>query len=230
MLDEAPETLILSAIEGFETQPDVASIGRINELANRVNELWQEEENRLETEVSALENDLRAELAEIDVLKRPTNAVFELLHLQNDAIALILRRNAENPEKNDVFSVINEQKALLDKKKILLAKQLSELESRIAQMRTTEMELTQREAELAEQKLAALQTNTSSNMDLTTMKIMLFKKFGIHIEEGEEGKNDKIVIFNEKRSGAKTLEVDPKFLDYFISNYIWEHVGNNEEA
>ncbi|OBA23130.1 Spc24-domain-containing protein [Metschnikowia bicuspidata var. bicuspidata NRRL YB-4993] len=223
MLDEPPEKLISQAVENFETQPDVACIGRFNELAQGLSAAWKNEENRMQAAVSALENELRSILAQTDVLKQPTDEVFERLHLPKHSAG-------EDAQKPDALSIIHQQTASLDNKKISLAKQLTEIESALMQARAAERELAQREAEILEQRAAALATNAATNVSLATMRIMLFKKLGIHIEDAGAGGNDKIVMFSENSSAPpKTLDVDPKFLDYFISNYIWDEIGNNAE-
>ncbi|GEQ69227.1 hypothetical protein JCM33374_g2898 [Metschnikowia sp. JCM 33374] len=228
MVEETPESLIYSAIEGFETQPDVASIGRINESGSRIYELWKEEEKRLANTVAVLEAELRTVTGEIDQLKTPTSDVIEQLHLSDEERTKIIAQGDGGSEKNDVFSLIHEQTMLLDGQKIALAKQLSEIETTITQMQAAEMQMVREEAELIEQKRMALAATATSNLSSTTMKIMLFKKFGIHIEEPASEGNDKIVIFNEHSDAAKVLDVDPKFSDYFISNYIWEQIGTTD--
>lgn len=228
MLDEAPETLVYSAIEGFETQPDVDSIGRINENGNRLNQSWKNTEKRLENMVSALEAELNKAREETERQKRPTKEIYELLNMPSEDMDV---NDAENHEQNDSLSLLNAKAVALDRQKFSLAKQILDIESSVAQMRATSDLLDLQEAEIEQQRDAALASNVASNMNLNIMKVMLYKKFGIHIEEDTLGGNDKILIFSEnKKTPAKVLEVDQNLLDYFISSFIWDQLGNSEET
>lgn len=209
MLDEAPDSLIYSAIEGFETQPDIASLQRILQTQAKIEELRSAKLEQLRTEVKTLETELEQLNNDLKVLSQPTTLILQML--------------GETAGEN-ALQMINAKASELDNEKVSLAKQLTELENNINQATMAKIEATRRIEDAAQQKEQALAASVASNLNTNSMKISLFRRMGVHIEEVEN--SDKIMIFDKGNNLASVLEVDPKYLDYFISNHVWERIGN----
>lgn len=220
MLDEAPDSLIYSAIEGFETQPDIASLERIEQTQSKTALLRSQRIANLESQVKQLEEELKAVQSALDGLSIPSSAISETLRGFGAKTS-----GASEQDETDVFKLINLKSLSLDNEKVALAKQLTEIESSINQMNMAKIKATRRREEVNDLREQALALNVANNYNGTSMKISLFKKFGVHIEE-KEGGSDRIVIFDHGSNLTNVLEVDDKYLDYFISNYIWDRLGN----
>ena len=85
--------------------------------------------------------------------------------------------------------------------------------------------MSRRRDELASEREQALAANIASNLNSSSMKISLYKSLGVHVEDFD-GESDKIIIFDRGTDLTSVLPVDEKYLDYFISNYIWDRLGN----
>lgn len=217
MLDEAPDTLIYSAIENFETQPDISSLARISDTLQKTQDL---RDARIETLLKQA-NELTAQLdeinAEIKTLTAPTSAILETLGRMGHP--------TEVKEDDSVFKVMNTKSVELDNLKVSLAKRLTDLESSINQLNMAKVKLARHSEEVTHRKEQALATNIATNFNSNSMRISLYKSLGVHIEELADG-NDKVVVFGRTKNLTSVLQVDEKYLDYFISNYIWEKLGD----
>lgn len=211
MLDEAPDSLLYSAIDNFETQPDVASLQRISENLKKTAELRRLRSEAAQKEVDRLEADLAQLSREIAALKQPGTDVYATLGVSD--------KNDDN-----LFRLVDSKSAELDKQKVALAKQLTELESAINQMTMATVQMSRQRDELARKREQALAANVAANMNSSSMKISLYKSLGVHIEAF--GDSDRILLFDRATELTSVLPVDEKYLDYFISNYIWDRLGN----
>ncbi|KAF5210864.1 kinetochore-associated Ndc80 complex subunit spc24 [Clavispora lusitaniae] len=211
---EAPDSLIYSAIDNFETQPDLASLRRIAENLRKTADLRSARIEKLEEQVSRLERELREVSEEIESLKEPSATVYETLG-----------QFGEVQKSDSVFKLINAKSVELDNLKVSLAKQLTELESAINHMSMKKISMSRRRDELASEREQALAANIASNLNSSSMKISLYKSLGVHVEDFD-GESDKIIIFDRGTDSTSVLPVDEKYSDYFISNYIWDRLGN----
>lgn len=214
MLGDQPQELVYSTIENFETEPDIASLARISEAISKTEEKRSAKLNRLQKGIKALEEELAEAQAKLEVLNRPSDALKELLGN--------LGKSPLDPTEN-TFQLINTKSVELDNLKVALAKELTDIESQINHLHMTKMMLTKQKEELVQQKEQALAVSIAENHNSSSMKISLFRGLGIHVDSS--GKSDKVVIFDEKKNLTSVLDVDEKYSDYFISNYIWERLG-----
>lgn len=216
MLDELPDRLIVQTIENFETQPDIASLDRIADTLKKTDDLRRRKEEALKTD----ENRLRAELAELTAglreLNRPSAATLE-------ALLRLGKPQGGRPAEDDVFRLMNDKSVELDSLKVSLAKQLTDLESSINQLNMAKITLTRQSEELAAERSQAMAQNVLTNFNSYSMKISLYKSFGVHIEEF--GDSERIIILDKSSNLTSVLDVDEKYSDYFISNYIWDRMG-----
>lgn len=210
MLDEAPDGLLYSAIDNFETQPDVASLQRIAETLKKTAQLRQRRVDAAEAQVRRLEAQLHELTREIAALKEPSAAARQTLGAADGAV--------------DLFRLADTRSAELDRQKVALAKQLTELESGINHMTMARLRMARQRDELARKREQALAANVAAHMNSSSMKISLYKSLGVHIEAA--GGGDRILLFDRATDLTGVLTVDEKYLDYFISNYIWDRLGN----
>lgn len=228
MLDEPPHTLIQSAIEGFETQPDLLSLERVGQMQAQLAEVRSQKLTKLETEVLDLEARLAQALSELQALSTPNPAIFEALGPSSLSASDSAARAGPDAAAahEDVFKLLNSRSVELDTEKVALAKQLTELESSINQMSMAKIKLVRQKEEYERQKEQALAANVANNFNTTAMKIALFNKMGVHIESQDS--RDKVMVFDRATDAASLLEIDPKYSDYFISNYIWDRLGKDK--
>lgn len=218
MLDEAPDTLIYSAIENFETQPDISSLVRISETLQKTKECREAKIDALQKQIDVLETELEEISGEIRILQQPRTAIMDVL--------ADFGNPGHTQEEDSIFKVITAKSVELDNLKVSLAKRLTDLESALNQMNMTRVNLERHSEEVRHQKDQALTNNIANNYNSNSMRISLYKGLGVHIEELADG-NDKIVVFGRTKNLTSVLQVDEKYLDYFISNYIWEKLGDN---
>lgn len=217
MLDVPLDTLIDSTIEGFETQPDIASLARIAESLKKTKDVREIKIERLNKQVDTLQREVDALGSEIKALSQPNSALLEQLSEFGAA--------AVPKDDESIFKVMNSKSIELDNLKVSLAKRLTDLESVINQMDMVKVNLARRSDEVTRQKEQSLATNIATNFNSNSMRISLYKSLGVHIEEVDDG-DDKIVVFGPTKNLTSVLQVDEKYLDYFISNYIWDKIGS----
>lgn len=217
MLDVPPDTLIDSTIENFLIQPDIDNLARIAKNLKKTNELRETKIENLRNQITSLQSEVDALKGEIKAMSQPNSAVLEQL---SEFGAAPLPKEDES-----IFKVINAKSIELDNLKVSLAKRLTDLESVINQMDMVKVNLARRSEEVSHQKEQALASNIATNFNSNSMRISLYKSLGVHIEELEDG-NDKVVVFGPTKNLTSVLQVDEKYLDYFISNYIWEKIGS----
>lgn len=214
MLGNQPQELVYSTIENFETEPDITSLARISETMNKTEEKRRAKLTRLQSGITKLEEQLAEVKGKLESLNQPSEALKE--QIGN------LGKNPLDPNES-TFQLINTKSGELDSMKVALAKQLTDVESQINQIHMAKMNLTKQKEELLQQKEQALAVSVAENHNSSSMKISLFRSLGVHVGTAEKG--DKIVIFDEKKNQTSVLDVDEKYSDYFISNYIWERLG-----
>lgn len=217
MLDESPDSLIYAAIDNFETQPDIASLHRISETLKKTTELRNAKTERLQKDIQILENELAELTNELKLLHQPGATMHETLGQMGNG--------QKQTEEQNVFKIMNNKSVELDNLKVALAKQLTDLESSINQLNMAKLNLSRQSEDLASQKEQALSNNIADNFNSSSMKISLYKLLGVHVEDFDT-QNDKIIMFDKLLNLTSVLQVDEKYSDYFISNYIWDRLGN----
>lgn len=215
---EKPNEILLSTIEVYETKPDLDSLRRISEVTQQTKVLRDSKIAKLQKHVDLLTKQLRDASDDLKTLSGPNPAILGTLSGMGEPI----KANMET----SVFKVMNAKSVELDSSKVSLAKKLTDLESSINHLNMQKVSLARTTEEVAQQKEQALATNISANYNSNSMKISLYKSLGVHIEEQADG-NDKVVVFGRAKNNTSVLQVDEKYLDYFISNYIWERLGDD---
>lgn len=213
MLGPEPQDLVYQTIESFETEPDLVILSRISDTIKQTEEKRQAKLDRLQQNISALEEQLAEAKAKLESLNHPSDVLKEQLSS--------LGKSPLDPNEN-TFQLMNTKSGELDSMKVALAKELRDIETQINQNHMTKMNLTKRKEELVAQKEQALAASVSENHNSSSMKISLFRSLGVHVDLTERA--DKIVIFDQKKNQTSVLDVDEKYSDYFISNYIWERL------
>lgn len=216
MLGEDPGELVSSTIESFETDPDLASLARINDTMAQTEAIRTAKLDALTKEITELEAKLAERKKEVESLNMQSDSFLETLNTLG---------NTKVGRDEGVFKAMNSKSSELDSLKVSLAKQLSDLESTINQMHMSKISLSKQRDELAEQKEHALANTVVENRNSSTMKISLYRSLGLHIEPGKDSENDRVLVFNKETNLTSVLELDEKYSDYFISNYIWDRLG-----
>lgn len=215
MLDESPDTLIHAAIESFETAPDIESLSKIAANVKKTQELRDSKIDALEQEVRNLEAQLAEIKAGLEILSQPSAATAEILagFGKQDVV-----------QEDSIFKMMNAKSVELDNLKMSLARQLTEHESQLNQININKLNLIRRRDDLRAQNDRALANNVAANFNSSSMKISLYKSLGVHIEDFASDR-DRIVLFDKKTNQPSVLNVSEKYSDFFISNYIWDRLG-----
>lgn len=152
--------------------------------------------------------------------------------------------NNNNINSNDenIFKIMNSKSIELDNLKIHIAKKLNDFENQLNSLNLNKINLIKEKSNLINENENLINNNLLNNFDSKIMKINLYKNLGIFIENGNENdevetpnninnntnninktdKNDKIIIYNKFSDLTNFLNVDDKYSDYFITNYIWD--------
>lgn len=203
--------------------PAVTEIEKISRIIEETAQLRRQSEDKLRKEIQAAQNENNTLKAELNAANLPGEDLYDLLGIHE---------SQRDPENDDVFRLLRSKLLELDNEKIALAKQLTELQSVINQLKQDRLQLQKRQDDLRRAKEDALQSNVSEHYNSTSMKIALYKKLGVHIEsasDGSESAEDKVLVIDKLSNLASVLSVDQKYLDYFISNYIWDRIGGVKE-
>lgn len=214
MNNESPAELIRLTTSSFAITPDIMALDLIQRLFEETARLRQLSEEKLRKEVEAEQMEVQRMTAELKEFGRPGIELYE---------ALGIEESKRDPENDDIARLLRAKLLDLDNQKISLAKQLTELQSVVNQLKQTRLQYQKRQDEVQRQKDDALQSNVAEHYNSTSMKIALFKKLGVHIDSTEEG--DKILVIDKLTNQANVLEVNDKYSDYFVSNWVWDRIG-----
>lgn len=222
MLQETPASLIHSAIDSFEIEPDLHILRRIEEAIqkaqNQRNLIIETHENK----INQLTREYETLLAEIEALTSASGVSFEMARKFGSQ-----SMSTTSIEEDNIFKVFQKKSIELDGLKVLLAKTLNDLESQINLMNIIILKLTESLDQLETKKERVINDNFLNNPDSKIMKINLYKSLGILIEnfdqvnENGDGK-DRILIYNRETDLTNILNVSDKYSDYFITNHIWD--------
>lgn len=203
--------------------PDVAVFDETTRILEETAQIRRQYEDKLRKELQAAQNENNTLKAELSAANRPGPDLYDLLGISE---------SQRDPENDDVFRLLRSKLLDLDNEKIALAKQLTELQSVVNQLKQDRLQLQKRQEDLRRAKEDALQSNVAEHYNSTSMKIALYKKLGVHIESASDdagSPEDKILVIDKLSNLASVLAVDQKYLDYFISNYIWDRIGGAKE-
>lgn len=204
--------------------PDVAALEEISSVLEETAHLRRISEEKLRKDVENAQNENTTLKAELVAANQPGADLYDRLGIQE---------SDRDPANDDVFRLLRSKMLDLDNEKIALAKQLTELQSVINQLKQDRLQIQKRLEDLRRAKDDVLHNNVSEHYNSTSMKIALYKKLGVHIEsvggDDSESQEDKILVIDKLSNLASVLAVDEKYLDYFISNYIWDRIGGPNE-
>lgn len=215
---EKPDEIVLTTIEIYDTKPDLDTLRRISEVTQQTKDLRDSKIEELQRQVDVLTKQARDTSDDLRTLSGPNPAIMDTLSSMGEPLKV--------NKDTSVFKVMNAKSVELDSLKVSLAKKLTDLESSISHLNMQKVSLARTSEEVAQQKEQALATNISANYNSNSMKISLYKSLGVHIEE-QADEDDKVVVFGRAKNNTSVLQVDEKYLDYFISNYIWERLGDD---
>lgn len=225
MFQENPDKLLLSSIESFEIEPDLLTLRRIEDLINKTNQFRSSIIESYESRINALQTEHKNLKTEIGLLTKVSGINYENLKL--------LGGDNEEADKDwsskDIFTLMNEKSIELDNLKLSLAKNLNDLESQINSMNITKKDLEEKYNLLRQENENLIHDNILNNPDSKVIKINIYKNLGVEIEDAvdqddKQNKCDKIVIFNKEANLSSILNVEEKYSEYFITNYIWDRL------
>lgn len=224
MFHETPDKLLLSSIESFEIEPDLLTLRRIEEVINKTNQIRTNIIEKYEEKIKAMKGQHQNLLTEIELLTRVSGINYENLKALGNGDE---EYSGDLSTKN-IFNVMNDKSIELDNLKLSLAKNLNDLESQINSMNIMKKDMTEK-YELAKLKNDNLiNDNILKNPDSKAIKINIYKNLGVEIENNEDNETgnsqDKVVIYNKETNLSSILNIDDKYSEYFVTNYIWDRI------
>lgn len=224
MFHETPDKLLLSSIESFEIEPDLLTLRRIEEVINKTNQIRTNIIEKYEEKIKAMKGQHQNLLTEIELLTRVSGINYENLKALGNGDE---EYSGDLSTKN-IFNVMNDKSIELDNLKLSLAKNLNDLESQINSMNIMKKDMTEK-YELAKLKNDNLiNDNILKNPDSKAIKINIYKNLGVEIENNEDNETgnsqDKVVIYNKETNLSSILNIDEKYSEYFVTNYIWDRI------
>jgi len=224
MFHEKPDKLLLSSIESFEIEPDLLTLRRIEEVINKTNQYRSNIIENYETKLNTMKSEFQSLMSEINLLTKVSGINYENLKLLGNGN----EESMGDLSNKNIFNVMNEKSIELDNLKLSLAKNLNDLESQINSMNITKKDLMEKYELVKMKNDNLINDNILKNPDSKAIKINIYKNLGVEIESGEEGeienKQDKVIIYNKETNLSSILNIDDKYSEYFITNYIWDRL------
>lgn len=224
MFHEKPDKLLLSSIESFEIEPDLLTLRRIEEVINKTNQYRSNIIENYETKLSAMKSEFQRLMSEINLLTKVSGINYENLKVLGNGD----EESIGDVNNKNIFTVMNEKSIELDNLKLSLAKNLNDLESQINSMNITKKDLMEKYELVKMKNDNLINDNILKNPDSKAIKINIYKNLGIEIESGDEGTSennqDKVIIYNKETNLSSILNIDDKYSEYFITNYIWDRL------
>lgn len=224
MFHEKPDKLLLSSIESFEIEPDLLTLRRIEEVINKTNQYRSNIIENYETKLNTMKSEFQSLMSEINLLTKVSGINYENLKLLGNGD----EESMGDLSNKNIFNVMNEKSIELDNLKLSLAKNLNDLESQINSMNITKKDLMEKYELVKMKNDNLINDNILKNPDSKAIKINIYKNLGVEIESGEEGesenKQDKVIIYNKETNLSSILNIDDKYSEYFITNYIWDRL------
>ncbi|CUM52174.1 unnamed protein product [Debaryomyces tyrocola] len=224
MFHEKPDKLLLSSIESFEIEPDLLTLRRIEEVINKTNQYRSNIIENYETKLNTMKSEFQNLMSEINLLTKVSGINYENLKLLGNGD----EESMGDLSNKNIFNVMNEKSIELDNLKLSLAKNLNDLESQINSMNITKKDLMEKYELVKMKNDNLINDNILKNPDSKAIKINIYKNLGVEIESGDEGesenKHDKVIIYNKETNLSSILNIDDKYSEYFITNYIWDRL------
>lgn len=224
MFHEKPDKLLLSSIESFEIEPDLLTLRRIEEVINKTNQYRSNIIENYETKLNTMKSEFQSLMSEINLLTKVSGINYENLKLLGNGD----EESMGDLSNKNIFNVMNEKSIELDNLKLSLAKNLNDLESQINSMNITKKDLMEKYELVKMKNDNLINDNILKNPDSKAIKINIYKNLGVEIESGGEGetenKQDKVIIYNKETNLSSILNIDDKYSEYFITNYIWDRL------
>lgn len=224
MFHEKPDKLLLSSIESFEIEPDLLTLRRIEEVINKTNQYRSNIIENYETKLNTMKSEFQSLMSEINLLTKVSGINYENLKLLGNGN----EESMGDLSNKNIFNVMNEKSIELDNLKLSLAKNLNDLESQINSMNITKKDLMEKYELVKMKNDNLINDNILKNPDSKAIKINIYKNLGVEIESGGEGetenKQDKVIIYNKETNLSSILNIDDKYSEYFITNYIWDRL------
>ncbi|CUM49098.1 putative kinetochore protein SPC24 [Debaryomyces fabryi] len=224
MFHEKPDKLLLSSIESFEIEPDLLTLRRIEEVINKTNQYRSNIIENYETKLNAMKSEFQSLMSEINLLTKVSGINYENLKVLGNGN----EESMGDLNNKNIFNVMNEKSIELDNLKLSLAKNLNDLESQINSINITKKDLMEKYELVKMKNDNLINDNILKNPDSKAIKINIYKNLGIEIESGDEGKpenkQDKVIIYNKETNLSSILNIDDKYSEYFITNYIWDRL------
>ena len=224
MFHEKPDKLLLSSIESFEIEPDLLTLRRIEEVINKTNQYRSNIIENYETKLNTMKSEFQSLMSEINLLTKVSGINYENLKLLGNGD----EESMGDLSNKNIFNVMNEKSIELDNLKLSLAKNLNDLESQINSMNITKNDLMEKYELVKMKNDNLINDNILKNPDSKAIKINIYKNLGVEIESGGEGetenKQDKVIIYNKETNLSSILNIDDKYSEYFITNYIWDRL------
>lgn len=224
MFHEKPDKLLLSSIESFEIEPDLLTLRRIEEVINKTNQYRSNIIENYEAKLNTMKSEFQNLMSEINLLTKVSGINYENLKLLGNGD----EESMGDLSNKNIFNVMNEKSIELDNLKLSLAKNLNDLESQINSMNITKKDLMEKYELVKMKNDNLINDNILKNPDSKAIKINIYKNLGVEIEGGDEGesenKHDKVIIYNKETNLSSILNIDDKYSEYFITNYIWDRL------
>lgn len=224
MFHEKPDKLLLSSIESFEIEPDLLTLRRIEEVIDKTNQYRSNIIEKYESKLNDMKNEYNNLVAEIKLLTRVSGINYDNLKVLGNGN----EESMKDANNRNIFSMMSEKSIELDNLKLSLAKNLNDLESQLNSMNITKKDLMEKYELLKLENDNLINDNILKNPDSRAIKINIYKNLGIEIEEGtgsdNENKQDRIIIYNKETDLSSILNIDEKYSEYFITNYIWDRM------
>lgn len=206
-VEEAAQ-LVAEAIEALDPNPDMACADAVVRGFKKVRQLRAAEIEQLTAERDTLQRQLHETLAQ-----GPAESG-ETLRRELAELGVVAA--------GDAASFILQSVTQLEQLAAQLAQDTAETEHKVAELRARKIRLLQRKKQLEQQQELELEHETA---DLSAMAVTLFKRLGMFLDT-LRGK-DRIVVVDVPSNSSAVLEVEDKYSDYFITNYIWDHIGKS---
>ena len=226
MFHEKPDKLLLSSIESFEIEPDLLTLRRIEEVISKTNQYRSNIIENYESKLNTMKSEFQSLMSEINLLTKVSGINYENLKLLGNGD----EESMGDLSNKNIFNVMNEKSIELDNLKLSLAKNLNDLESQINSMNITKKDLMEKYELVKMKNDNLINDNILKSPDSKAIKINIYKNLGVEIESGDEGeiesesKQDKVIIYNKETNLSSILNIDDKYSEYFITNYIWDRL------
>ncbi|ABN65764.1 predicted protein [Scheffersomyces stipitis CBS 6054] len=238
MIEGPPESILQQTIDSIEIDPELLTLERIDDTIRLIKNARDEKIDQLEKSKKGLEVTINQLNNEISLLNKISDYNYEVIRNITEIAGY---SNTQINRDENIFKVLNKKSVELDNYKVVIAKNLNDLESSINFLRLNKTNL-QKNVDELKTKINNLFNNPFDdseandddlvNQDANILKINLYRNLGVNIDnfDDENGENDTvttndhILIHNKDSNVSSVFKVEPKYSDYFISNYLWDRL------